>query len=160
MRIAILGGSTTYDTGVRDDAETFPARLQELLNAGATAPPYRVINAGVPGYTSWESLIHLQLRILELEPDIVIVHHATNDVYARLVPPNATGATTAATDGPGRTTCAGGTTCASCATSACKRASPCATPWATACASAAPENPSWRRPWPATRPTSSPATCP
>ncbi len=92
VRIAILGGSTTYDTGVREDAETFPARLQAILNEAAGSGPgagerYLVVNAGVPGFTSWESLIHLELRVLELEPDIVIVHHATNDVYARLVPP-------------------------------------------------------------------------
>ncbi len=89
VRVAILGGSTTYDTGVPDDADTFPAQLERLLNEAGGGARVQVVNAGVPGYTSWESLANLQLRVLPLEPDLVIVHHATNDVYARLVPPEA-----------------------------------------------------------------------
>ncbi len=46
-----------------------------------------MINAGVGGYNSWESLINLQFRVLDIEPDLIIVYHGTNDVHARLVSP-------------------------------------------------------------------------
>ncbi len=88
-RIVCLGGSTTYSSSVEDPAEAYPALLQILLKA-AGWPKVEVINAGVPGYSSLESLINLELRVLDLEPDLLIVQHAINDVHARLVwPPTA-----------------------------------------------------------------------
>ena len=48
-----------------------------------------VINAGVAGHNSWESLINLQFRILDIHPDLIIVYHGTNDVHTRLVSPDA-----------------------------------------------------------------------
>ncbi len=47
----------------------------------------QVINAGVPGYNTWESLINLEFRVLDLEPDLVVIYHNTNDVHTRLVVP-------------------------------------------------------------------------
>ncbi len=48
----------------------------------------RVINAGVPGYTSYESLLNFELRCLELEPDVVLVYEGYNDIHTRLVWPH------------------------------------------------------------------------
>ena len=48
-----------------------------------------MINAGAGGYNSWESLINLQFRVLDLAPDLVIVYHGINDVHARFVDPSA-----------------------------------------------------------------------
>ena len=49
-----------------------------------------VINAGSGRYASWESLLNLQFRVLDLEPDLVIVYHGVNDVHPRVVyPPEA-----------------------------------------------------------------------
>ncbi len=88
FRIACLGGSTTYGAYVTN-AETYPAALEAYLHEQG----YRqveVINAGVNGYTSWESLINLEMRVLDLEPDLVIIYHGINDVHPRLVwPPEA-----------------------------------------------------------------------
>jgi lysophospholipase L1-like esterase len=47
----------------------------------------RVVNAGAGGWTSLESLINFQLRLLDLEPDMIVVYHAINDVHPRLVWP-------------------------------------------------------------------------
>lgn len=84
-RVVLLGGSTTYDSEIERDEETFAARLEALLREGGVA--VEVLNAGAPGYTSWESWILLELRVLELEPDLVVVSHGTNDVNARVVDP-------------------------------------------------------------------------
>jgi lysophospholipase L1-like esterase len=48
----------------------------------------QVINAGVPGYNSWELLVNLEFRVLDLEPDLVIIYEAVNDVHARMVEPS------------------------------------------------------------------------
>jgi len=89
FRIVCLGGSTTYNPFIENPADTFPARLEAALHTrGATN--VRVVNGGVPGYRSYESLINLQFRVLDLDPDLVFVYHAPNDVMARLVwPPEA-----------------------------------------------------------------------
>ncbi|NQT94471.1 MAG: hypothetical protein HQ559_17070, partial [Lentisphaerae bacterium] len=88
-RIVVLGGSTVYTAFVADDARTFPAQLQEQLRGKHGFHAVEVINAGVPGYNSWESLINLVFRVLDLDPDLLLVYHGTNEVHARLVRPDA-----------------------------------------------------------------------
>lgn len=88
FRIVCIGGSTTYTIST-DYRKAYPA----LLEAQLTESGYNnveVVNAGVPGWTTWESMINFQLRVLELEPDMIIVYHAFNDIYSRFVwPPEA-----------------------------------------------------------------------
>ena len=86
-RIVCVGGSTTYDSAVSDDARTYPAELGRVLREVHGREHVEVINAGVPGYTSWESLLVLQLRMFEFEPDLVVYYENINDVRPRLVPP-------------------------------------------------------------------------
>ena len=38
-----------------------------------------VINAGLPAYTSFQSLMYLKLRGLQLRPDLVLFYHKVND---------------------------------------------------------------------------------
>jgi len=88
-RIVCLGGSTTYGAKVEDYRAAYPFQLQELLRT-AGVDHVEVINAGVHGWTSWETLINFQFRVLELEPDLVVVHHAINDLIGRFTwPPDA-----------------------------------------------------------------------
>ncbi len=89
LRIACLGGSTTYGEGVAHDYRlSMPSMLQELCRADGRRVD--VINAGCPGYTSLESLINFETRVLDLAPDIAIICHGINDVLPRLVwPPSA-----------------------------------------------------------------------
>jgi lysophospholipase L1-like esterase len=88
-RIVALGGSTTYDTGVKDNEKTFTAQLERLLKEKYNYQTVEVINAGVPGYNSWEMLINLEFRVLDLKPDLVIIYENTNDLHTRLVEPSA-----------------------------------------------------------------------
>lgn len=87
FRIVCLGGSTTYTGKVRDDQRAYPAQLELALRT-LGAPNARVINAGAAGWTTWESLINLQFRVLDLEPDLIIIYHGINDVHARMVWPH------------------------------------------------------------------------
>lgn len=84
-RIVCVGGSTVYDTEIPDWREAFPAQLETCLHERGHAAA-EVVNAGVGGYTSFETLVDVALRVLELQPDLLLIYHNTNDVHARLVP--------------------------------------------------------------------------
>src|SRR5262249_32068041 len=75
FRIVCLGASTTYDADVPDWHEAYPAQLEARLHEHGHKS-VAVINAGVPGYTSWELALAFQLRLVELAPDLVIVYEA------------------------------------------------------------------------------------
>lgn len=79
-RILCLGGSTTYAFAV-DDEHTYPRVLERRLRE--QGHDVDVINAGVESYTSAESLANLLFRGLQLDPDIVVIYHAANDVRPR-----------------------------------------------------------------------------
>lgn len=87
FRIVCLGGSTTYTGKVGDYRKTYPYRLGQLLRQEGYSHA-RVINGGVSGWNSRETLINFQLRVLDLEPDLIIVYHGINDVHPRLVWPS------------------------------------------------------------------------
>lgn len=77
FRIVCVGGSTTY--GGKTDHATF---LEEQLRTDGYQ--VEVLNAGVPGWTSRESLINFELRVLPMQPDLVIVYHGRNDLFPQL----------------------------------------------------------------------------
>lgn len=82
FRIVALGGSTTYSTGTSPE-ESYPAFLQQILRDDYGYTQVEVINGGMSGYSSWENLANFAFRVLELEPDMIIVYAAINDVVAR-----------------------------------------------------------------------------
>lgn len=86
-RIACEGASTTYGSFVEAD-EAFPAQLNRLLDPEHGR--WEVINAGVPGWVSSESLISFQLRVLPFDPDVLVILEGRNEVlpeaYNRFVP--------------------------------------------------------------------------
>src|SRR5207249_2644662 len=45
-----------------------------------------VINAGTHGWSSAESLINFQFRLLELNPDMIVVYEGINDTFAMRKP--------------------------------------------------------------------------
>lgn len=77
-RILALGDSCTWGWEVSQD-EAYPQELQRLLDEHYGARRYRVINAGVPGYTTYQGLTFLRDAGLELHPTIVIIGFAFND---------------------------------------------------------------------------------
>ncbi|MDA2920095.1 SGNH/GDSL hydrolase family protein [Desulfobacterota bacterium AH_259_B03_O07] len=83
-----LGGSSTYTIEVDDNEKMFTAQLEKILKDKYGYENVEVMNAGVGGYNSWESLIKLQFRVLDIDPDLLIIYHGTNDVNARLVIPD------------------------------------------------------------------------
>jgi lysophospholipase L1-like esterase len=78
FRILSLGESTTFGARVEVN-QTYSAVLEKLLQAADSTRSYRVINAGVSAYSSFQSLKYLELRGLQLQPDMVLFYHEIND---------------------------------------------------------------------------------
>lgn len=74
LRIAFLGASTTH-------AGNYPEILRDRLIADDRFKNAKieVINAAVPGWGSTQSLIQFLIRVVYLDPDMVIVYHGIND---------------------------------------------------------------------------------
>lgn len=89
FRIVCLGGSTTYTTELENFRMSYPDLLEKELHERGFKN-IDVINGGVGAYTSWETLINFELRVLDLEPDMIIIYHGVNDILTRFVwPPEA-----------------------------------------------------------------------
>jgi lysophospholipase L1-like esterase len=86
FRIVCLGGSTTYGGAVGDPRLAYPAQLEAALRGRGYAN-VRVVNGGAEGWASHESLVNFEFRVLDLDPDLVIVYHGVNDLNGRMVWP-------------------------------------------------------------------------
>lgn len=75
IKIAVVGGSTTFCTSVTDK-DSWPAILQAKLGN-----KFSVINYGVPGYSTVDAIIQLALIIPEEKPDFIIFYEGWNDIY-------------------------------------------------------------------------------
>jgi hypothetical protein len=85
-RIAVTGGSTTYGAGVDAD-QTWPAQLEKILREDYGYSQVEVVNTASTAYTTWNSLSNYAFRVVDLQPDLLIVYHGTNDAKARLTAP-------------------------------------------------------------------------
>lgn len=83
FRAVALGGSTTYGHNLTA-AESWPAQLQLLLRGRAGLEAAEVVNLGVPGFYSLDSVVNLATRGLAHDPDLVIVYHGINDAIIRM----------------------------------------------------------------------------
>jgi hypothetical protein len=75
--ILFIGSSITFGWGVRED-DSFVG----LLRARLAREGYRdwdVVNAGVPGYSSYQSLIYLNQIVDQWQPDVVVIESGIND---------------------------------------------------------------------------------
>lgn len=81
FRIVVLGDSSLFGHGVGDD-ETFSVRLQKHLEGSKPGQRIEVLNAAVPGYTTWQGLTWLRRVGLSFEPDWIIVGFNNDAGYA------------------------------------------------------------------------------
>lgn len=77
-RVLSLGESSTFGLFV-DNSQTYSAQLEKLLNQIDTSTRYRVINCGVPAYSSFQSIVYLKKKGIMLKPDMVLFYHEFND---------------------------------------------------------------------------------
>ena len=81
FRIACIGDSITYGFGVDNPADTYPKRLETLLNAYCATPSIRfeVLNFGVPGYNLNEIVENVRVKVLKYHPDLILYGYCLND---------------------------------------------------------------------------------
>ena len=84
FRIAIVGDSVTMGSGV-DEEDAYPALLEALLNAGATAGErrYEVLNFGLAANNIEGSVLRLRYLAGVYRPDLVVYGFTVNDIEGR-----------------------------------------------------------------------------
>lgn len=80
VRLAFLGASTTFCAEVSGDAAVWPQLVTEALARRFPSARFDFVNGGVPGYSVDSSRKNLRHRVAPLQPDVVVVYHATNDL--------------------------------------------------------------------------------
>jgi lysophospholipase L1-like esterase len=81
FRIATIGGSTTANINLTFD-QNWPGYLGNIIQKKYPEKVIRVINAGIPGFDTAQSIGNLSLRVMPFKPDLVIIYHAYNDLKA------------------------------------------------------------------------------
>src|SRR5687767_9859206 len=61
--------------------QSYPAQLQDLLRREFLEANFELFNLGVAGYSSFHGLRQLKTRVLDLNPDVVIVALAMNEPH-------------------------------------------------------------------------------
>ncbi len=81
VRIVGIGNSCTFGWRMPED-KIFLRRLETKINNDSSLPEVEVINAGVPGYSSYQGRLFYESDISKLKPDIIILMFGWNDQWA------------------------------------------------------------------------------
>jgi lysophospholipase L1-like esterase len=79
FRMAVAGDSVTMGTGVLEE-ETYAARLEQRLNAGAEGVRYEVLNLGLSGLNTEWVVRRIEEIGLPLRPHLVVYGFTLNDI--------------------------------------------------------------------------------
>ena len=81
-RVLFLGDSLTW-SGETSSGELYTEVLEKRLNARSPSArgALEIINAGIPGYTTYQEFEFLKIYGLDMEPDVVVLGFVFNDVY-------------------------------------------------------------------------------
>jgi hypothetical protein len=72
-RIAIVGDSNTFGEGIPETEDTFAQVLEDTLNRQQQAVAVKVLNYGASAYSVKQMAAMLQYRMVEIQPDLVIM---------------------------------------------------------------------------------------
>jgi lysophospholipase L1-like esterase len=78
FRIAVVGDSFTFGFGVENEA-AYPSVLERLLNDSGSNDKYEVLNFGVGGYSTRDEALVVRHRIMQWNPDLIIIGYVSND---------------------------------------------------------------------------------
>ncbi|MBZ0273585.1 SGNH/GDSL hydrolase family protein [bacterium] len=81
VRIVALGSSSTEGFEIDEDKNVWPGRLETILRARDRKRKARVLNAGVPGTTTFRMMLNLRHELVRYSPDIVILYAGHNDAH-------------------------------------------------------------------------------
>jgi len=78
IRIMVYGGSAAFDTMV-SDGKDWPSQVEAKLRESGF-PQVEVVNAGIMGHTSLESVARLFTEGFVFQPDYVVIYNGWNDI--------------------------------------------------------------------------------
>ncbi len=81
--VLLLGDSVSWGNGVQDLCRVYPQLLEARLGARHRPATWEVVNASVPGYSTFQELAWLRLHGLGLDPGAVVLQFCLNDVAER-----------------------------------------------------------------------------
>jgi hypothetical protein len=80
FRIIAVGGSTTAnEKSFAMSGVDYPLSLEGKLSNGLPGIRVEVLNAGGSAYSTAQSLINIEFRLIEFRPDIIVLMHNIND---------------------------------------------------------------------------------
>jgi len=79
-RIFMVGGSTTFSSGSTSDNTTITGYLQQNFDQSEVNKKIEVINAGHDGMFSWDETEIIKNKIVNYDPDLIIVYNGINDL--------------------------------------------------------------------------------
>ncbi len=81
FRIICVGDSVTFGVPVTLNTveNTFAKQLERLIDDRLGKDKVQVMNAGTPGYTSFQGLRQLKHHLLTYKPDLLIIQYGLND---------------------------------------------------------------------------------
>jgi lysophospholipase L1-like esterase len=85
FRIVTIGASVVFDTRVSLE-ESWAYQLEQILRAHFPSTSIEVVNAGIPGRTTADSLVNLGVRLVHLDPDVAILMEGVNDQRTNRMP--------------------------------------------------------------------------
>jgi len=80
LRLAFLGGSTTYCAEVSSDQMTWPYLVAAAIKRHFPDLDIDFINGGIPGYSTGTLRPYLEKRVARFHPDVIVVYEAANDL--------------------------------------------------------------------------------
>jgi lysophospholipase L1-like esterase len=95
LRILALGDSCTYGILSAPEwtfyhiPEPYPQLLERFAAERLGSGKLEVLNAGVPGYTSFHGVMLLRSKLRGLEPDVITVRYGWNDHFVQVLPSTA-----------------------------------------------------------------------
>jgi peptidoglycan/LPS O-acetylase OafA/YrhL len=83
-KVVWVVGSSPVFGATNADTETIPSYMERALDRASPGTTHRVHNLGVVGYTSWQQVSHLRMRLAAAQrlPDLVVFFNGMNDYYA------------------------------------------------------------------------------
>ena len=78
-RVLVLGDSIAFGYGVAYE-DSFPRRLEGLLNSSHPQAVYEVIDSGVPSFNTLQEVTYFHDEGIDFEPDTVILAVCWNDI--------------------------------------------------------------------------------
>jgi hypothetical protein len=85
-RIAIVGDSCTFGEGVPRTEDTFAQVLEDTLNRRQQTMTVKVLNYGASAYSVKEMAATLQYRMLDVQPDLVVMGIIPSDLNLARTP--------------------------------------------------------------------------